>query len=75
MIEQERLLKELARKYGISLQQARDIEDSLKFVATVMKDKVDRDTSFFPAVRVPFFGLFHCPERVLRHIKKLNEKK
>jgi len=74
MTDKDKLLKGLARKYNISLQQARDVEDSLSFVAYILKSKSNRDTAYFPSVRVPSFGIFYCPERFRNKLKEINER-
>ena len=75
MIEKDVVLKNLAKKYGISMAQARDIEDSLSFVAHIMATKSDRSIPYFPSVRIASFGLFHCPEKLRLKIKDSNELK
>jgi hypothetical protein len=73
MTDKDLILKSLAKKYGLTMAQARDIEDSLRFVAEVMAS-ADRSEGFFPSVRVAAFGLFHCPERYKAKLKELNNK-
>lgn len=78
MTDKDIVLKNLAKKYQISMQQARDIEDSLGFVAHIMSTKSDRSVPYFPPIRVASFGLFHCPESLRAKIKygnKLRESK
>ena len=75
MTEKDIVLKNLAKKYGISMAQARDIEDSLSFVAHVMNNECDRSIPYFPSVRIASFGLFHCPEKLRLKFKEVNELK
>jgi hypothetical protein len=74
MTDKDIVLKNLAKKYGISMAQARDIEDSLSFVAYIMVNKSDRSIPYFPSVRIASFGLFHCPENYRLKLKDLNNK-
>ena len=74
MITKEISLKNLAKKYNISMQQARDIEDSLSFVAFIMKEKPNRKEGIFPSVRVPSFGIFYCSEKFKRKLKEITNR-
>lgn len=73
MTDKDLILKNLAKKYGISMAQARDIEDSLKFVAEIMASG-DRSEGEFYSVRIASFGLFHCPAKYKAKLKELNNK-
>lgn len=74
MTDKDKLLRNLAKRYNVSMQQARDIEDSLSFVAHIMKEKSDRDKAYFPSVRIPSLGIFYCPEKFKNKLKEINQR-
>lgn len=71
MTPQEKLKREIAKKYGILLGDMDEIILSQDlFVAEVIKNKADRENHIFPSVRLPGFGIFHAPEK---RVKKFIE--
>ncbi len=74
MIPQEKLKRELAKKYDIGLTQLNEIITCQSMiVADVIGNKSDRETFTFPSVRLPGFGLFYAPERKVNRFKYLKE--
>jgi len=76
MSKEDDLIRQLAKKYGISVAQAREavrLQD--KFVAHVIRNEVNREEGYFPSVRLPGFGLFYCPEVLRRKFTEHNQKK
>ena len=70
-----KLLKVVAKDNSLTLV---DVERILKapfeFQTMVMKTKCNRDILEFPAVRVPFWGLFHCADYTKDRLKRLNKR-
>ncbi len=76
MTKENELKKQLAKKYGLTLGQVNEavmMQD--KFVADVLSKKVDREAGYFPAVRLPGFGIFFCPDKVREKFIEVNKKK
>ncbi len=73
MTSEEKLKRQLAKKYGINLGQVREaVRLQEKFVAHVLTNEVDRKEGYFPSVRLPGLGLFYCPETKKQKLKELN---
>ena len=73
MSKEHELIKKLATKYGVSMAQVEEaIYSQHRFIAHVMKNEADRDTMYFPSIRVIGMGIFHCPDKIK---KKLNYMK
>ena len=74
--ELHKLVKIKAKKYGLTEQQIKDIVDApWKFLRYVMKEKGNRETLYFPSVRIPFFGIFYCPDWIMRKLTKDKKEK
>ncbi len=72
MIPQEKLKRELAKKYDIGLTQLNEIITCQSMVvADVIGNRSDRETLSFPSVRLPGFGLFYVPEKKLRVLRRV----
>lgn len=75
MTKEENLKKQIAKKYGINLAQVKEIVSCQdKFVADVIGKKSDRDTLYFPSIRLPGFGIFYCPDYKKKIFTKLKEE-
>lgn len=73
-IELNKLTKIKAKKYGLTKQQIEDIMDSsFRFLRYVLVEKTDRKTLDFPSVRIPFFGIFYCPDWVKKKLSKIKK--
>jgi len=69
MPKKEEIIKDLAEKYKISIQEVeRAAMSQFKFA----KQMMEKDN--FPSIRLPFFGIFRASKKKLNHIKKHNEK-
>jgi nucleoid DNA-binding protein len=65
MTFEQEIIKDIAKKYNLTMQQVEDIVYSQhRFVAHVMKDVAIRDEIYFPSVRLMDFGIFYCPEKI-----------
>ena len=72
MTTEHNLKKQIAKKYGVTLRQVEEIIASQEeFIATVIGKYSDREKLYFPAIRLPGFGTFYCPE----YLKKIFKEK
>ncbi len=71
----KKLLKVVAKRNDLNL---RDVERAFnapfEFQAMVMKTKCNREKLEFPAVRVPYWGLFYCADYTRGRLKRLNKR-
>jgi len=68
------LFKELAKKYDLTLEQLEEIfEAPFRLQVENMKKRCDRRKLTFPSLRIPYFGIFYCPEWHKQRLKKKNE--
>lgn len=75
MIAQQKLKRDIAKKYGISLGEMDEMVLSQDlFVAEVIKNIADRENYIFPAVRLPGFGIFFAPEKRVKKLKEIELK-
>jgi len=71
-VELYKLTRIKAKKYGLTKQQLEDIMDSsFRFLRFVLKEKTDRENLDFPSVRIPYFGIFYCPEWLKNKLRKI----
>lgn len=69
------LFKELSKKYGVTLQQLEEVfEAPFRLQVENMKKRCDRKRLYFPSLRIPYFGIFYCPEWKKKKFKKLNDE-
>jgi len=69
------LFKELAKKHGLTMEQIEKVfEAPFKLQAHNMKQRCDREKLKFPSLRIPYFGIFHCPEWHKKRLKKKNDE-
>lgn len=69
------LIKELAREEGLTAQGVENIISShFEFVRFIMTEKVNREETYFPSVRLKNFAIFYCTENRKKWMKKLNSK-
>jgi len=74
-IEKE-LIKSLARKYGITQAQVEELVYSQhRFLAHVMSKKSDRESLYFPSVRILGLGIFYCSEKTKKRLLYLKENR
>ena len=74
MIPQEKLKRDIANKYGISLGEINEMIMSQDlFLSEVIKNKADRRNLKFPSIRLPGFGIFFVPEKKIKKLKELKE--
>lgn len=75
MTREDELKKQLAEKYGITLGHMREIVSLQdKFVAETISKEVNRETGYFPSIRLPGFGIFYCPERKRKKLMEINKR-
>jgi len=68
------ILRKIAKEHNISFQDIEKVyEAPFKLQAFNMKNNCDRSILKFPSLRIPYFGIFHCPEWHKRRLKKHNE--
>lgn len=73
IVNRERLIAEIARKYGISYDKADEVVRSqFKFVRKVMEEG-DKELGEFNNVRLPRFGVFKVDKRRVKHLNKKKE--
>jgi len=72
MTNEHDLKRQIAKKYGVTLRQVEEIVASQEeFVANVIGKYSNREELHFPAIRLPGWGTFYCPE----YLKKVFETK
>ena len=74
MIPQEKLKRDIASKYGISLGEMNEMILSQDlFLSEVIKNKADRKNLKFPSIRLPGFGIFFVPEKKIKKFREIRE--
>jgi len=69
-LETRQLIKELARKNGISVAEATAILDSIPdFIRTVMSTEVNKEEAHYPSIRVQGWGTFYVTDNVKNKVK------
>lgn len=74
MIPQEKLKRDIAKKYGISLGEINEMilsQDML--VSEVISKRSDAENLKFMSIRLPGFGIFHVPKKRINKFKALRE--
>lgn len=75
-LESKKVIKTIAQEEGVTVEDVeRVIVSHFEFVKYVQSTLVDRDTNYFPSVRLPNFGIFYVPERVKERLRKINMEK
>ncbi len=65
------LVKLYAKEHDLTFQEVLDVINiPFEFLTHVMKTKCDRNTLYFPSVRIIYWGVFHSPEWMRERIKK-----
>ena len=68
-------IKMIAKKLGLTLAETEGvIRSTFEFQSHIMKHLCDRKTSYFPSVRIPYWGIFYCPPYTRDRLKRLNDK-
>jgi len=69
------LKKQIAEDEGLTLAEVDKIIDShFEFVRHCMTNEVDRNTNYFPTIRLRNFGIFFCTEGRKKQMEKLNNR-
>lgn len=64
-------IKMLAKEHNLSMDTVQKIVESpFQFLRHVMEHKVDRSTFHYPSVRIPYCGVFFCPDYLKERFKK-----
>jgi hypothetical protein len=73
--EVKSLITSLSKEMNLKIEDVeRAYEAPFALQAILMKYRCDREKLYFPSLRVPYFGLFYCPEwHKKRLLKKNNE--
>lgn len=72
----KQVIEELSETRGISFIRMKAIQDApYRFLRDVMSNKVDRENSVFPSVRILGLGIFHVPEYVIKKFKSLKKSR
>ena len=75
-LKSREIIKTIAKEEGVSIA---DVENVLnvhfEFVRYAQSQLVDRDKGFFPAIRLPNFGVFYVSDAKQEEMRQLNEKK
>jgi nucleoid DNA-binding protein len=76
-LETRQLIKELAKKHGLSIADATAILDSvIEFTKVKISTEVDKEKAVYPSIRIPNMGTFYVKEGVKKHIQiKLLKRK
>lgn len=74
-LESKKVIKTIAEEEGVTVEDVeRIIQVHFEFVKYVQSTLVNRDTGYFPSVRLPNFGIFYVPEKVKERLIKVNKK-
>ena len=72
MTEENKLKKQIAKKYGVSVGQVYELINlQERFLAEAIGQKSDRSKLYFPSVRLPGFGVFYVSEVKLKKLREL----
>jgi hypothetical protein len=74
--EVKSLIASLAKEMNLSQEDVQRVyEAPFALQAIIMKYRCDREKLHFPALRIPYFGVFYCPSWNKERIQKFMEKK
>jgi len=74
-IKTRETIKMLAKEYGLSMDDIRKVVESpFFFTKHVLENKTDRSKYHFPSIRIPYFGIFFCPDSLKKKFKKKNDE-
>lgn len=72
----KQVIKNIAVDCKISTQEAENIITTVfEFIKDEMSNTTDRDSGYFPIIRIPNFGTFYVPKTLQEKFKEINKKK
>lgn len=67
----KKLIEEIAKKYNLTNKQIENIVNTyFLFLYKMLKEECDKKNDIFPSLRIPYFGIFHVPNKVREFLKK-----
>jgi hypothetical protein len=70
------LLKKIAKEKDLKFSDLeKAFEAPFKLQAYNMKNRCKRSILHFPSLRIPYFGIFYCPDWHKKRLKKKNDAK
>lgn len=75
-LKTKQIIKNIAADHKISTQDAENIIVTVfEFIKDEMSNTTDRDSGYFPIIRIPNFGTFHVPKTLQEKFNEINKKK
>ena len=69
------IIKSIAKQEQLTIAEVREaLEAAPGLIAEVIRSS-SRKELYFPSIRIPGWGLFHCPDWKKEQLKRVNEKK
>lgn len=73
--EVKTLIQNLAKEMKLKAEDVERVyEAPFALMAIVMKYRCDKDKEYFPSLRIPYFGIFHCPPWNRRRMQKIKKR-
>ena len=69
-LKTKRFYQELAKKYNLTLKDIVEIDKAQFELLRKVIESVDPSEEYFPAMRIPYFGMFRIPHTVRKNILK-----
>ena len=75
-LKTKQVIKNIAADHKISNQDAENIIVTVfEFIKDEMSNTTDRDSGYFPVIRIPNFGTFYVPKTLQEKFNEINKKK
>lgn len=75
-LKTKQVIKNIAADHKISNQDAENIIVTVfEFIKNEMSNTTDRDSGYFPVIRIPNFGTFYVPKTLQEKFNEINKKK
>ena len=74
-IKTGQIIKNIAADHGVTKEAAENaIYSVFEYIREVMSNEVDRETTYFPTLRIPGFATFFVRESTKERFKEINRK-
>jgi len=76
LISTKIVIKNIAQDHKVTVEQTNDVIESVfGFIRDKMANDSNRETTYFPTIRVPYWCTFFVTPTVKERFKKINDKK
>ena len=75
-LKTKQIIRNIAIDSNTTTQEAENVITSVfEWLRYVVSEETDRDSGYFPTIRIPGFATFYVPKTVQEKWKEINEKK